>query len=358
MRGVRTRRDDAIRSERLILAAKAAIAASAAWLLAPYVPYADGEYSYYAPLGVLVSMYPTLAASARAGLQSLAGLAIGIALGLGGLGIVFAGMPAVIGIAVVIGAGIVIGGIRPLGAGRELVAIAGLFVLLLGGPDADEFSLSYLLTMAFGIVVGILTNLLIVPPLYLRRASDRLTVLRDAVTGVLRDAAEALEDRTIDSEDIARSARDLADLLTSASDEVRTAEESSRGNPRSRGRAADRRLNARRMRALERTTRATMELADILVRARDDSRESDAETWAVLSDAVRASADLVEAPAHDERAGDRLETAAAALDRAVAELDRLSPRSAPAYSRAYAYAAAVCVRRMVDASRDFVAGTG
>ncbi|HWS52249.1 MAG TPA: FUSC family protein [Microbacterium sp.] len=355
MRGIATWGSDAIRGERLILAVKAAVAASVAWLLAPYVPFADSEYSYYAPLGVLVSMYPTVAGSARAGAQSLLGLGIGIALGLGGLGLVLTGAPGLVAIALVIGVGIIIGGVTALGAGRDLVAVAALFVLLIGGLDADQFSLSYLLTMAFGVVVGVLTNLLIVPPLYLRRASERLSSLRDAARDVLRDVADALDDKAVDSERIAGSARELADLLAGAADEVNVAEESSRGNPRSRGRAGDRRLNALRLRALERTTRATIELAEILAQAGAGSRGSDLETWRALSDAVRASADLVAAPPNDASAQSRLQAAGDALDTAVAELGRLtSPAGAPAYSRAFAYAAAVCVRRIVDASREFV----
>ncbi|MGY1552357.1 hypothetical protein ACW5CM_11300 [Microbacterium sp. A588] len=132
-----------------------------------------------------------MAGSARAGVQSLAGLAIGIALGVGGLGIVLLGGPAVV--AVVIAAGIIIGGIRVLGAGSDWVAIAGLFVLLLGGTAADEFSVSYLLTMAFGIIVGVLTNLLVFPPLHLRRAAARLSALRDATATALDDIADALQ---------------------------------------------------------------------------------------------------------------------------------------------------------------------
>ncbi|MEH3089950.1 MAG: hypothetical protein PGN24_10270 [Microbacterium arborescens] len=74
----RTAGGEAFAVSRLLLAGKAALAAAIAWYLAPLVPFAHDEYSYYAPLGVLVSMYPTIADSARAGLQAVAGLAIGI----------------------------------------------------------------------------------------------------------------------------------------------------------------------------------------------------------------------------------------------------------------------------------------
>lgn len=349
---------EAVRSERLILAAKAAAAASLAWLFAPYVPFADAEYSYYAPLGVLVSMYTTVAGSARAGAQSLAGLAIGIAWGLGMLGLVFAGMPAVIAVALVIGIGIVIGGIRLLGAGRDWVAIAGLFVLLLGGSHADEFSLSYLLTMAFGVLVGILTNVLVFPPLYLRRASGRLATLREAVCTDLREVADALDRGSIDPDRISASGRTLAGMLDDVSDEVRFAEESSRANPRSRRRGDDRRLNGQRMAALERSTRAATELTELLVRGADEDLLGDVSTRRGLASAVRASADLVESPATDPRSRERLAAAVRTLNEVLVNLSHSSPPAdVEPYARAYAYAAALCVRRILDASRDFIAVT-
>ncbi len=85
---------DAITADRLLLAAKTAAAAALAWYLAPLVPLAQSEYSYYAPLGVLVSMYPTVARSASSGAQAVVGLALGIGLGLVSLAVVATACPA------------------------------------------------------------------------------------------------------------------------------------------------------------------------------------------------------------------------------------------------------------------------
>ena len=149
---------DAVTPDRLLLAAKTAAAAVIAWYLAPLVPFALSEYSYYAPLGVLVSMYPTVARSAASGVQAVVGLAVGIALGLGALDLVDAGVLRGVAVAAVIAHGVLAAGIRALGVGRDWVAIAGLFVLLLGGADPDGYSVSYLLTMAFGVVVGVVVK--------------------------------------------------------------------------------------------------------------------------------------------------------------------------------------------------------
>ncbi len=346
------------RGERLTLAAKAAVAAAVAWYLAPYVPLADNEYSYYAPLGVLVSMYPTLAGSARAGVQALSGLGIGIALGLGGLGLVLSGAPAVLSIALVIAAGIVLGGIRALGVGGDWVAIAGLFVLLLGGRAADEFSLSYLLTMAFGILVGVITHLIVFPPLYLQKASNRLSALSEATTTVLRRLADELTREKPRATEVNRATDGLIPMRGTVAEEVGRARESAKGNPRGRRARGARDLMERRMLALQSVTDACVELSAVLVRADRDGALPDAPIRGSLAEAVRACGDLVEAPADDKDAGRKFARAARTLDASILQLNGHPNRSdGPDYSLAYAYTAAVCVRRIVDACGDFVETT-
>lgn len=339
--------------DRLILAAKTAVAAAIAWYFAPLVPFADSEYSYYAPLGVLVSMYPTVVGSARAGLQALVGLAIGIALGLGGLSLVSAGIAGVVAVAAVIAIGIAVGGISALGVGRDWVAIAGLFVLLIGGPAGDEFTLSYLLTMAFGVAVGVAMNLIIVPPLYLRRASAQLTQLRDRTSGTLEELAGAVMADPIDPDRITDATSDLPKMLSTVEEEVQQADESSRANPRGRRRRADRELNDRRMTALEGIANATRDLAAVLVQISADDIAPDAATRRDLGQAVRACAVIVGARIDDPHAEEKLAGARDALDALVGALDR-SPGSNARYVTAYAYAAAVCVRRIVLAAEEFV----
>lgn len=74
-----------VAAPRVLLAVKASFASALAWFLAPLVPFADDTYSYYAPLGVLVSAYPTIAGSLRSSEQALLGLAIGLGLGVAGV---------------------------------------------------------------------------------------------------------------------------------------------------------------------------------------------------------------------------------------------------------------------------------
>src|SRR6478736_1096262 len=57
----------ATRPARLLLVAKTALAVGIAWFIARYMPGVTDEYPYYAPLGALVSMYPTLMGSVKSG---------------------------------------------------------------------------------------------------------------------------------------------------------------------------------------------------------------------------------------------------------------------------------------------------
>ena len=335
---------------------KTAVAAAVAWYLAPFVPWADSEYSYYAPLGVLVSMYPTVLGSAKAGLQALVGLAIGIALGLGGLVLVSVGAPGVIAVATVIALGIALGGIGALGVGRDWVAIAGVFVLLIGGPAGDEFAPSYLLTMAFGVVVGVAVNLVVVPPLFLRRASDQLTQLRERVSDALSEIADALTERPTEPQRFADATEGLPAMLSTVEEEVNQGDESSRANPRGRRRLADKRLNSRRMVALQRVTGGTRDLAAALARAAGDGFDPDAEACDALVHSVRACADIVGAATDDPEAPSKLAAASEALESLLEVLAR-RPVEGSHYATAYAYAAAVCVRRIVLAADEFVGST-
>ncbi|GAA1526867.1 uncharacterized membrane protein YgaE (UPF0421/DUF939 family) [Microbacterium ginsengiterrae] len=352
-RNARVWRRQATASDRLLLAGKTAAGAAIAWYLAPYVPLADSEYSYYAPLGVLVSMYPTVVGSARAGLQALLGLSLGIALGLGGLVLVSAGAPGVVAVAAVIAVGIALGGISALGVGRDWVAIAGLFVLLIGGPAGDEFTSSYLLTMAFGVLVGIAVNLIVFPPLYLRRASEQLTDLRERIRTTLDDLADTVAEESIDPDHVLDATKDLPTMLSSVEEEVRQADESSRANPRGRRRRADKELNARRMTALEGTANATRDLATVLVRLADEDDCLSDRTREALADAIHAAAEIIGAPTDDPLAEDKLAVATRTLDDLLKELDENEGRP-ERYAAAYTYAAAVGVHKIILAANDFV----
>lgn len=355
-RGIATSTIEAANPPRLLLAAKTALAVVLAWYLAPLIPFAEDQYSYYAPLGALVTMYPTIARSARAGAEALLGLALGIALGLAGLALLRWGLPGGVVLTIVIGAGVLVGGIRLLGIGSEWVAIAGLFVLLIGGGDAEIFSVSYLVSMAFGVLVGIAVNLVIVPPLYLRRAGRRLSALREVVSGRLQEMADAVDSGNLDADRFRDILSELAGMTSDVTEEVREADESGRGNPRGRRHTAERDENAKRLRALERTTFLTRALVDVLLRmAQTHGPGLDTAIRADLAKAIRRVAELVAAPVASDESPDRLDAAIAAVNAYEERLE--ARRDLPLALLANDAAALVCLQRVIDASRPVVRAT-
>ncbi|MBD8022630.1 FUSC family protein [Microbacterium gallinarum] len=338
---------------RLLLALKTGVAAALAWYLAPLLPITDDQYSYYAPLGVLVSMYPTVAASARSGLQAIIGLAMGIGLGLLGIAALSAGVPGVLALAIVVGVGVLFGGVQALGVGRDWVAIAALFVLLLSGGDTEDFTLSYLVTMAFGVVVGILANFVIVPPLYLERASARLSELRDTLSALLEAIADHVQGGAVDAEAFEAALAELDQTAADVRVEVYEADESRKVNPRGRRHRSKPQENLDRLQALERAVFYAREFADVLValaRANDVTLGRDVSP--ALSHAIRTCAALVATPVHADESPTRLEEANAALEQYVVALSEV--RGGGATFVAHQITPAAFLRRTIDASVPFV----
>lgn len=344
---VRRAGGDTFAPRRLILALKTAVAAVIAWYLAPWIPLADSEYSYYAPLGVLVSMYPTVADTARAGAQALIGLACGIAVGFVGLGLVAVGAPSLVAVGVVVFAGVALGGIRVLGVGRDWIALAGLFVLLLSGHDADGFSSSYMFTMAFGVLVGVIANFVLVPPLYLRSARDRLSELRAAVTTALDRAADSLGQGSPAVGSLREDGDALAEMATAVAADVEEASRSERANIRARGVGGVRDENAQRWWGLERTTYLARDILDVL--AQEDELDVRHGDHGLLADAVRRVAELVATPPGDDEVETRMDAAWRAIDAYAASLPE--PGTASDNHDQPGWWLAASLGRMTDVSR-------
>ena len=256
-----------VTGQRSLLAAKTALAVGIAWWLAPYMPGVVNDYPYYSPLGVLVSMYPTFIASVRTGMQTLAGLLLGIALA---AGVLVLGTPNVISISLAVGAGVLLAGLPRLGAGRDYVPVATLLVLVIGGSQPESFSLGYGVQMGFGIVVGLLVNLSIFPPLALDAAQARIHRARSILIEQLDDAAAALvEQWPPDHEDWAERRHELADAVMDVRDAVHEAAESQRANPRARLRSRQRVLanSYEDLAVLESITFYVRDLSEVLAEA-------------------------------------------------------------------------------------------
>ena len=309
---------------RVLLAAKTALAVGIAWLIAPLVPGVADDYPYYAPLGALVSMTPTMMGSVRTGLQTLIGL---------GLGIVLAGAvlvlwePNVFTISLVVGIGMLIAGSRWLTAGGEYVPTAALFVLIIGGANADNYSIGYLVQMAVGIVVGLGVNLLVFPPLTVTTAVLRLNEFRELLARHLNEMASALQEEwPPQTEDWASR----NDLLRATSDGVRTAlheaDESRKANPRAQLHKHDLGGDYADLRALDAVTFYVRDMTEVLAASiweRDFPAVLPADLREPVSDVLKAVADVLLARNGGEADPDASTVADEALTMLLDRLDRL-----------------------------------
>lgn len=285
-----------LRYTRLQLAVKATLAVGIAWTVAPHVPGVASQYPYYAPLGALISMYPTVSGSFRTGLQTLAGLATGMLLALAALLI---GAPNVVTISLIVGIGVLLAGLPFFEAsGRDYVPVAALFVLVLGGDDPDGYSFGYGVQMLVGVVVGLAVNAAVFPPLHLNGAVYGLIRLRKSLARQLRDMGTVLEESwPPEHEEWAQRASELDALTSEVREAVELADNSRHGNIRSRKYRRDFDADYRALRAMEQATRHVKDMTEVLTDAiwrNPDNVAVPAALTTPLATAVNAASDAVE----------------------------------------------------------------
>ncbi|PRY65910.1 aromatic acid exporter family member 1 [Glaciihabitans tibetensis] len=285
---VLTQLGSGIRHPRTLLALKTALAVGLAWSVAPHLPGSASDYPYYGPLGALISMHPTLMRSITTGLRTLAGLVIGMLLA--ATVIIFA-EPNVVTISLVVGAGVLVAGARWLGAGSDTVPTAVLFVLIIGGPNADSYSVGYLVQMTAGILIGLAVNMLIFPPLTVGSARDQLARFRASLADQLDDMAQVLrESWPPEHEDWATRGTQLATVADDVRTALQAASDSRRINPRTRLRRNrhDLTRDYEDLAAFERITFHVRDITDVLANAvwgTEVRIDLDPEVCDVLSDA-------------------------------------------------------------------------
>lgn len=312
----------AVTRARVLLVVKTAAAAAIAWSVAPLMPGVTDEYPYFAPLGAVISMHPTVLQSVRSGLQTLAGLAAGIGLA---LAVVFTVGPNWWSVPTVVAAGVLLAGTGWFGAGREYVPIAALFVLIIGGTDAEDYSLGYLTQMGVGVAVGIVITLILPPRPF--AASGQIAQLRDALAERLEQIAGALNERWPPAEDDwAREVGALEESARQVRQALLEADFSRKGNPRALLRRWRRAGSAfDRLQTLEAVAVCIREISVVLADTmwpQPHSLTLDDSLTGPLADACGAVADALRAEGEDARVrhGQRAD-ALAQVRRLVERLD-------------------------------------
>ncbi|WP_231601186.1 aromatic acid exporter family protein [Salinibacterium sp. SWN167] len=250
---------------RMLQAAKTAVAVAIAWKLAPYLPGVADNYPYYAPLGAIVAMYPTLMGSMKNAAQTIGSLAVAIVLA--GAVIIFSS-PSVITTSLAVGVGALIAATGWFGANREYIPVTVLFVLIIGGPDADSYSIGYLEQATLGIVVGLLVNLLIFPALTHNAVDQQLANFRAVLSSHLAEIAEALAESWPPEKDGWASGKDsLVVVSGQVREAVLLADESRKVNPRARRYRRDLKADYDDLAALENVTFHVRDITDVLTGA-------------------------------------------------------------------------------------------
>jgi len=301
---------------RLLLAVKAAVAAVIAWTLAKYAPGVAAEYPYYAPLGAIVAMRTTVFAGIRAGVQTLVGITLGILIA-GFTMLVDA--PGVVAVALVVGLGVLVSGFRILGEGYSWVPMAALFVLLIGGGNAEDYSFAYVVQMAIGIAVGLAVNFAVVPPLHFWDAERRIDQVNAVLAQHLDDLADVLDKGEPDTAAWDRQQERLDKAMSDVRDRVTTAQEARRMNPRSALRGSRARLatDGARFRALERAAWYTTDLTELVASSgpvADNIGRPDRAFAEPLAAAMREVACVVRGDCPEEQGDEAIETLEQALD--------------------------------------------
>jgi len=222
-----------LRHPRLDLAVKAAVAATAAWVLARQVPGAE-DYAFYAPFGAVATTYSAIVRSVAETVRTVAAILLGAVLGV--LADALLG-PGVAAIALVVGLGMLLAALPWLGDARSYVPIAGMFVLLVGHGETLGYAAAYaglfLLGAACTVGVGMVR-----PVLPLDRTDRALDALRAASVEHLRTLAAAIDPAGDD--DVELPAREsLSEPLARARTEVDELRQAARANPRARRHADD-----------------------------------------------------------------------------------------------------------------------
>ncbi|TJY68887.1 FUSC family protein [Arthrobacter sp. CAU 1506] len=332
--------------QRIQLAFKTALACGIAWIIARQLPGEVADYPYYAPLGALISMYSTVADSVKTSLQTLAGLLLGI--GLAWLLLLTVGLH-VLTVSLLVFLGVLVAGLPRLGAGRDWVPMAALFVLLVGGSDAGDYSLGYAVQMAVGVLVGITVNFLLIPPLNFSAVGRSLQQLQSDLAGQLEEIAEALlEDWPPERDEWASNGENIVRLSEQVRQAVATADRSRKANPRRRFQDRDLQADWSNLRTLERAAFNTQDITEVLGAVIwDDHLHIPTRVLEPMSEALKATAAAVRSLAAEDLQ-EKLDAASAAQQQLTTELAGSVTTETPGTAGGYV---AVSLDRILSALR-------
>lgn len=215
----------------LLQIVKTVIAATAAWWLSDTV--LNSPMPFLAPWAALLTVHATVHRSLSRGAQSTIASTLGVALSfvIGnylGVSIPTFALALLVGLAAA----------RLPWIRDEGVAIAttGIFVLGSGFDSQQPLLGERILELCLGIAVGIVVNLLVIPPLRDQQAARYVDSINRRMGDMLVDMADELDEEwdTANADDWFQQTESMSQELNSAWQSVKFARESQRANPRDR----------------------------------------------------------------------------------------------------------------------------
>jgi uncharacterized membrane protein YgaE (UPF0421/DUF939 family) len=215
--------------EGLVQAAKMAVAAVAAWLIARefYEPQ-----SFIAPYAAVFMVGGTVFRSLNDAALQVFTVTLGVVLAFGVVMVIPFG-PAALGVAVFVG--MVIGRWQRLGSTGIWVGVVALLMVTYGTADEPTFLVSRIGESVLGAVIGVAVNVLVFPPMRLREGDQAVEAAAGEIVGLLGRIASGLREKGWDldaAQQWHREAIALDRAVREADDATSRARESTWFNPR------------------------------------------------------------------------------------------------------------------------------
>ncbi len=222
----------AVRSARrapLLQVVKSAVATIAAWLIAGWL--VPGPLPVFAAIAALLVVQPSVNQSLTKALERSVGVIAGVLIAVG-LSLLLGPQSWVVLLAIVV-AMLVAWALRATPGTGNQVAISAMLVLALGS-SSPQYAVDRIVETLIGVVIGIIVNALIVPPVLVAPARRDLGLLGAELAASLDRLAEALPSvRTpAQLQELMLQARLLRPMQAAAEASIAAGEESLTLNPR------------------------------------------------------------------------------------------------------------------------------
>jgi uncharacterized membrane protein YgaE (UPF0421/DUF939 family) len=213
----------------LLQALKTSIAAVLSWFVC--LAILPNQLPIFAAIAALLVVQPSVNQSLGKAIERSAGVVVGVILAFGA-GLVF-GSASWLVLAAVVAAVLLGWALRLTPGSAAQIPISAMLVLSIGA-QSPEYSAARIAETLIGAAIGVVVNLVVVPPVALQPARLAVARLARDTSAILEEIADAVQGRRSreEVEALLLRARELRDARASAAASVAKAQESLRLNPR------------------------------------------------------------------------------------------------------------------------------